>query len=154
MLILAHLAAPATRQNMERRREQKVRVFRNLAGRELDSEDVRRWYRILDWVLDLPRDVERRFQDELNQTEKEREMTRMTGLERLGREDGYKERLLKSLPVILRLKFKTIDPDLQDALNKAELTTLERVLERVETLDTLDKVREVLTSPPPQTNGT
>src|SRR5207253_1152369 len=59
LVVLAHLQAQATRHDDEARRAEKVRLLKGLYGHNFDAEDMRQRVRFVDWLLDLPRELER-----------------------------------------------------------------------------------------------
>jgi hypothetical protein len=74
VFVLAHLQALATRHDEEGRAAGKVRLMLNLARRKLDGDDCREWLRLVDWLLELPRErnaaVWRRVREALRDKEK------------------------------------------------------------------------------------
>src|SRR5262249_17781200 len=55
LFVAAHLEALATREDADRRQQAKVRLLGNLIARRLDAGEARRWQRLIDWLLRLPR---------------------------------------------------------------------------------------------------
>jgi len=66
-VVLAHLGALDTRKDPKARRRYKVQVVKGLYQRGWTPEDVRQLFRVIDWLLDLPAELEDRFQEELFQ---------------------------------------------------------------------------------------
>lgn len=58
--------------------------------RNLGKDDVRELFRLLDWMLVLPDDLEERFREEIYQYEKEKSMPYLSSIERKGLEEGLK----------------------------------------------------------------
>ena len=54
VVVLAHLKTQETGHDDEARRAWKVRLVKGLYERGLDAEDVRRLFRLIDWLMDLP----------------------------------------------------------------------------------------------------
>src|SRR5262245_17399944 len=61
---LAHLKTLQTRGKPDERRAWKFRLVKGLYERGLSAEDVRQLFRIIDWMMDLPRPLEALFQQE------------------------------------------------------------------------------------------
>lgn len=57
VFLLAHLKTLETRGGDEKRAEWKARLAKNFQERELALEDRRQWYRLLDWLMELPTDL-------------------------------------------------------------------------------------------------
>ena len=79
---LAHLQALATRQDPEGRRHYKLQLTKGLYQHGWTAEDVRQLFRVIDWILDLPSELQRGFQEELHAWEEEKRMPYITSVER------------------------------------------------------------------------
>lgn len=90
-LILAHLKAQETRGQPGERWRWKVRLVRGLYDRGLSAEQVRQLFRLIDWMLQLPEDLQQQFREEIHRFEEERRMPYVTSIERLAREEGRRE---------------------------------------------------------------
>ncbi len=58
VVVLAHLKAMETRRSPAERHAWKVRLVKGLYGRGMEPEDVRRLFRFIDWVMELPEPLE------------------------------------------------------------------------------------------------
>src|SRR5262249_1071507 len=87
-LVLAHLQTQATRQDPAARQEWKLRVVKGLFQRGFTSHQIRQLLRLIDWMMDLPRELELEFRNELTRFAEEKNMPYLTGLERLAMEEG------------------------------------------------------------------
>src|SRR5262249_16129402 len=56
-LVLAHLQTQATRQDPAARQEWKLRVVKGLFQRGFTSDQIRQLLRLIDWMMDLPREL-------------------------------------------------------------------------------------------------
>ncbi len=139
-LVLAHLKTQESRQDPEARRWWKVRLVKGLYERGLSAEDVRQLFRLIDWMMDLPKDLQRQFRQELHQYEQEKRMPYVTSVERLAKEEG----LLEGIEACLKLRFGA--PGLQLMPELRELSDVERlraVLHAIETATSLDDLRRL-----------
>jgi len=59
-------------------------------------------FRFIDWVLELPEDLELRFRVELEQLEAERRMRYVTSIERRGIQQGLQQGLQQEASVLLK----------------------------------------------------
>src|SRR5262249_29004474 len=57
-VVLAHLKALETRRDPETRRSWKFRLVRGLYERGFSAEDVRQLFRFIDWLMELPEQVQ------------------------------------------------------------------------------------------------
>ena len=90
-LTAAHLQAQATRRQPQKRAEIKTRLVRGLYRCGLSSARVRELFRLLDWVLALPRELEYTFKRDLARFEEENNMPYVTSIERIAREEAREE---------------------------------------------------------------
>ncbi len=88
LVILAHLTMMQTADDPIDRCRWKLRLLRPLYARGLTAEEVRKLFRVLDWMMQLPRDIELEFRQQLEQWEQENHMPYITSIERLASEKG------------------------------------------------------------------
>ncbi len=103
--------------------------MRQLYGRGYSREDVFELFRLLDWLLTLPEDMERSFRENLSELEQESEMRYVTSIERLSREEGREEGRKEGNQILLSLaeeKFGPLDESVKKTLQAA---SLEQVME-------------------------
>lgn len=134
IIVMAHLKSLETRRDVEARRGWKVRLLKNLYARGMNSEEIRKLLRFIDWLMALPPALEARCREELAQYE-EKGMPYITSFERLGIRDG----LLMGIEAILDLKFGeeglTLLPEIRQLYNHE---TLEVVLRSIKTAGSLE----------------
>jgi hypothetical protein len=151
-VVLAHVKAMETRRNAESRWTWKVRLIKGLYERGLDREEIRRLFRLIDWIMALPKGLDRKFWLEIEKFEEARKMPYITSVERLGMEkgkkegkkEGRKEGLRQGIEIALKTKFgeqgcKVLD-NLRDIDDDA---LLGRILERILTARSLDELRQI-----------
>jgi hypothetical protein len=91
LFVAAHLEALATRKDAEARQRAKVRLLANHFQRKLEEPDGKLLYRLIDWLLLLPREREEQVRTELNRLNPEGTMTYITSFERIGMEKGMEK---------------------------------------------------------------
>jgi hypothetical protein len=142
MVVLAHLKTLETRRSPADRQAWKLRLVKRLYERGMDADDVRQLYRFIDWLMDLPQDLEQRFQQEITAYQQEKRMPFMTGFERVGIQQG----LLKGLEVSLKLKFGDEGLKLMPELREIhDHVLLEKILHAIQTAASPDDLRRVWT---------
>jgi hypothetical protein len=124
-VVLAHLKTRETRADPPSRRAWKFRLIKSLYDRGLDGEQVRLLLKFIDWIMDLPAELEEALSVELIEFEKERKMPYVTSFERIAREKGRAEGEIKgrveakgeTLLQLLTQRFKTAIPaELEDRI--------------------------------------
>ena len=100
-IVLAHLMAQQTRSDPAGRHVGKVRLVRGLYERGLSAKDVRALFRVIDWIMDLPPELEVVFWEDIAAIEKEKQMPFITTPERVGRRAGIR----KGIESLLRVRF-------------------------------------------------
>jgi hypothetical protein len=109
-VVLAHLKTQETRADLPSRRAWKFRLITILYDRGWDGEQVRRLVKFLDWLMELPPELEEEFNVELAAFERERTMPYVTSFERIGREKGRVEAKVEYLLELLAVRFETAIP--------------------------------------------
>jgi hypothetical protein len=95
LITMAHLQTQRTHGAPARRFAAKWRLTRLLYERHWDKQRVLDLYKVIDWLMRLPPELDRALQVRIAQLEKERGMAWISSAERIGREDGLKEGLEK-----------------------------------------------------------
>lgn len=89
ILVLANWAAQDTRGKDRERLGYKLELMRRCIREGFSREDIGELYRFIDWLLELPDDLEREFATEIRRDEGL--MPYVTSFERRGREEGREE---------------------------------------------------------------
>jgi hypothetical protein len=101
LMTLAFLATRKSKTDEELRRRWKLRIVRRLYEQDYTAEDVRRLFRVIDWMMHLEGEQAIIFKTELEQLEAEKAMRYVTSIERIykqeGLEQGLKEGVEKGL---------------------------------------------------------
>jgi hypothetical protein len=108
-VLLAHLRALETRGDPAERGRYKIQLVKGLYEHGWTAEDVRQLFRLIDWLLELPPELQQDFRQELYAFEEGRQMPYVTSIERLakaeGREEGARENCLELIQAGLKDKF-------------------------------------------------
>lgn len=144
-VVLAHLKSRETRDRPEERRTWKLRLVMSLFDRGLTAEEIRQLFRVIDWLLELPRELERQFQEEIHRFEEERQMPYVTSIERMAREEGRREGLQQGIEVALELRFGAAGLELLPLVQAEQRVDVLRAVQRaIRTAPTLAEVRVLL----------
>jgi flagellar biosynthesis/type III secretory pathway protein FliH len=124
-VLLAHLAAQETRQDVRGRQGAKLALVRRLYERGYDRERVLSPFRFIDWLLALPRAAEQEVRVAIAQLEEERRMPYITSIERLaaeegrqeGREEGRAEEARRAVLRVVGRRFGAVPSGLEERLS-------------------------------------
>ena len=164
-VVLAHLKTVETRHEPAQRRDWKIRLVKSLFDRGLSAEEIRQLFRLIDWLMDLPREFEEEFQEQIHRFEEERQMPYVTAIERMalekgrlegiqeGRQEGHQEGrregevsgLHEGIELALELKFGADGLALMPLVREVErLDLLRTIRQTLRTAETLESVRTLL----------
>ncbi len=101
----AHLETMASRGDVQRRQDAKYRVLANLLRRDLNAQEFRHWYRLIDWIMKLPEEANRAVWLRLEELKEPKAMSHVTFAEIYGHEKGFREGRWESLREALEIKF-------------------------------------------------
>jgi hypothetical protein len=142
-VVLAQLNVLETQGRPGERWQWKVRLVKGLYDRGLTAQQVRELFRLLDWMVQSPEQLEQHFHEEIGRFEEERRMPYVTSIERLalekGRQQGQREELLEGITKALETRFgaagKRLVPKVRALTALDKLRALRRVAWTAETLD-------------------
>jgi hypothetical protein len=104
-----------------------------LYDRGLDRQDILNLYKFIDWLMLLPKGLEKTLWNELKIFEEERKVTYVTTGERIGFEQGMQQGVQQGvqqgeLTIVLRLLTRRVGgiaPDIEAQIRTLSLTQLE-----------------------------
>jgi hypothetical protein len=115
LVVMAHLKTRATRGDAAERLRWKVELVRQLYGRGYRREDVLELFRLIDWLLALPEEMEKSFRQRVDNLEQESKMKYVTSIERLSRQEGRQEVVLS----LIEERFGPLDERLRKTVEQA-----------------------------------
>ncbi|MFW5893545.1 MAG: Rpn family recombination-promoting nuclease/putative transposase [Verrucomicrobiota bacterium] len=116
-VVMTHTKATETKDDPHGRKLWKMRLTRNMYERGFEKQTILDIFRIIDWMMTLPPEIEKQFENELQTFEKERKMPYLTAIERNAIEKGKKQGIEQG-----------IEQGLQRGLQRGECKTLLRIL--------------------------
>jgi hypothetical protein len=145
-VVMAHLKMQETKQDKPTRKIWKLRLIRQLYESGYNKIDVVNLFRFIDWLLKLPKALDREFWQELKTYEEERKMPYITSVERIGYERGQKagrtmgreEGQRSLITVLLNQKFGDISPTTTDRLDQLSAKQLESLAIALLNFTTID----------------
>jgi hypothetical protein len=168
LIVLAHLQCQQTRHDDAGRYAWKVRLMKGLLDRGLEPEMIRQLLRLIDWLLNLPPELEQLCRQEVHEYAQEKKMPYVSSFERLareegreegrvegwqegrqeGRQEGVREGLLEAIAACLRREFGTegaaLLPDLRQISDLQQLRDIGRAVWEDKSLE---KVRRLIGHP-------
>ncbi|HEY9706235.1 MAG TPA: Rpn family recombination-promoting nuclease/putative transposase [Allocoleopsis sp.] len=145
IVILAHLQTKITRNNSLERLENKVSLVRKLYRRGYTREMILELFRVIDWMMALPKELTTRFDTELNVLEEERRMPYITSVERLAIERGSIATAKESVIELLETRFEIVSPEVRETINQIDdLSALKQLLKKTITVDSLATFMQLL----------
>ena len=91
MVIMTHLKSLETRQDDQGRLAAKLGLMRRLYQRGNDRRDIVNLFRFIDWVIQLPPELNAAFWQGLSEIEEVRSMPYITSVERIGMQRGFEQ---------------------------------------------------------------
>jgi hypothetical protein len=149
VVVLTHLHTLRTRGQPTDRLARKIGLVRGLYECGLEREDVLELFRVIDWMMELPEDLAARFDGEAAAIEKEKEMPYVTHIERRalekGREEGFRNGLVKGMELTLEVKFGVRGKRLMTRVRAInDVATLETLHQALKTAKDLAEFRKLL----------
>ncbi|MDB9411298.1 hypothetical protein [Microcystis aeruginosa] len=101
-------------------------------------EDILNLFKFIDWLMTLPTELEKEFQQELNQYEEEKRMPYITSVERMGMEKGMIQKARESVIDDLEIRFENVPSELVNKISQIQDTSLlKNLLRQAITLDSI-----------------
>ena len=97
LVTAAHLLTRRIRSNPADRYTAKMRLIRILFARGWARQRIPDLFAVIDWLMRLPVDLERKLAEDIRRIEEEHKMQYVTSIERLAREDGREDGLSEGL---------------------------------------------------------
>jgi len=140
VIVRAHLTAQETREDPEARGQTKLGLIRELYERGYEREQILELFRLIDWLLALPREQERAMWREIARIEEEHRMPYITSVERIGLEEGELRGQRTMLLKTVRARFGDVPEVLERRINVADQDILDTFVERMSTVTSLDEL--------------
>jgi hypothetical protein len=143
VIVAAHLTTQETRRDGTGRYEGKLRIAKSLYRRGYGRQDILELFRLIDWMVNLPKAEEDQFLREIQRFEEEKQMPYVTSFERLGHERGVAEGILQKakevILEVLEVRFGEVPTEISQKINSIEdpevLKTLHREAIAIESVE-------------------
>ena len=151
VVVLADRMTREMRHDAANRKAWKVRIIKGLYRQKWPKDDIVQLFLVIDWLMALPVEFEKAFEQELAEIEEEFQVRYVSSVERIGfergeekgREEGREEGLLEGIALLLDAKFGAAGmkllPKAQALHGLKEIRKFSRFLKKA---DSLAEVRE------------
>jgi hypothetical protein len=140
IVTVTHILTQQTRKNDNERYEAKQLLVRLLYQRKWDKQRVIDLFRVIDWMMKLPEELEQKLWHEIETIEENEKMQYVTSVERMAIAKGVVQGESKMLRKLLEHRFGDLPAWVSDKLASADEQDLERWGQAVLTEPTLDAV--------------
>ena len=128
-------------------------MVKGLYEQGFSREDILELFRFIDWLMALPEEMERCFDEEITHYEEEKQMSYITSVERIGIQKGIQQgiqqgRLQNAQEAVLdalEARFATVPSSIAGAIHAVEdLSLLKQFLKQAITVDSLKEFEQRL----------
>jgi septum formation topological specificity factor MinE len=148
VIVMAHLTTQQTRKDPQGRYQGKLRIAKSLYQRGYGRQDILELLRLIEWMMTLPEDLDRNFQQELIRFEEESRMPYILSFERRAlraRQEGILQQLREDILEVLQIRFENMPNSLEEAINQIEDdTVLKTLLRQAITISSLEEFQQVI----------
>ncbi|WP_159785766.1 transposase [Sodalinema gerasimenkoae] len=149
VMVMAHLKTQATRQQPDQRLQWKLEVTKSLYRRGYSRQNILELFRLVNWIMTLPEELELSFNTEIAAFEEEEKMPYITPLERFAQEAGVSAGVLtrgrEDILDILETRFGPVPSSLSDRINAIDdATYLKTLLIQAVTLPSLEDFEQAI----------
>ena len=134
-VILAHLKAQKTQGDPADRKAWKIRVVRGLFEQGFSRKDVRKLFRLVDWLMVLPEPLSDSFQEDIAKIEEENRMPFITSTERVWLRRGLREGIQSGLESRFGTEGLKLMPEIENIHYEDQLRAILKALNSAMSLE-------------------
>lgn len=148
MVVMAHLKSLETRRDGEQRLAAKLWLIRRLYRRGYSEQDIINLFGFIDWVMQLPEGLDKRFWQEVNEMEEAENMPYITSVERIGIQKGIEQGMQQGMQQGARIELQAgIELGLELRFGAAGLGLLPEI-SKIQDIELLRTLRSALRTAP------
>jgi hypothetical protein len=149
VLVMAHLKTKATTGNFLAREQWKWQLVRGLYERGYTRDRLIQLFRLIDWMMVLPEDLQNQFEDQLEHYQEERKMPVLSRMELRGLEKGLEKGKLmtarESVIEVLETRFEDVPQNLKEMITQLEgVPRLKQLMKEAITIASLAEFQQLL----------
>jgi hypothetical protein len=145
VIVAAHLTTQETRRDKAKRYEGKLKIAKSLYRRGYTRSDILELFRLIDWMVNLPKATEQQFLSEIQRFEAENQMPYITSVERLARQEGIIQKGREVILEVLEVRFGEVPPQIVQKVNFIEdPATLKTLLREAIAIGAIEQFAEYL----------
>ncbi|MFH0725937.1 MAG: cytosolic protein [Pseudomonadota bacterium] len=150
--VMAHLKTRETRKDLNQRKTWKLLLIKTLYEKGYPKADILNLFRFIDWMMNLPDNMEKAFWEEVQQYEEDKHMPYVTSVEKIGYQrgvlsgklEGRLEGLREGIALALQIKFGShvlrLIPRLQAIGDYTRLETIKEVLKTAKDIKEIESL--------------
>ncbi len=120
-------------------------MVRGLYDRGYDREDIIKLFRLLDWMMSLPEQLQRRFEVKLTSYQEERQMPVLSRMEHRGMQAGILQTARESVLEVLDVRFEVVPTEVIEAVKQIEdPSVLKQLLRQAISITSIEEFQQVL----------
>lgn len=149
IIVMAHLKTKATTGNPQQRKQWKWNLVRRLFERGYDREDVLQLFRLVDWMMALPQELQGEFRQELTRYQEENQMPLLSRIELMAKEEGRQEGIVQtarqSAIAVLETRFQEVPAEVITGINNIDdVVRLQQLLRLAVTVTSVTEFQQIL----------
>ncbi|NER52228.1 MAG: hypothetical protein F6J92_37420 [Symploca sp. SIO1A3] len=146
---MAHLTTLMTQGKPQRRQQRKWELVRRLLEKGYHQEDIRKLFRLLDWMMTLPEELQLSFEEQLSRYQQERRMPLLSHMEIRGMQRGIKQGTLQnareSVLEVLTVRFEVVPQEVIEPINEIEdASVLKQLLREAIAISSMVEFQQLL----------
>ncbi len=130
VIVQAHLQTQQTRSQVEVRYQEKLRIAKSLYQRGYTRPEILELFRLIDWMMTLPPEIEQGFRQEIQRYEEENQMLTVFTIESMAREEGMIQKAQEDIIEVLEIRFEGVAESLIKLIKSIEELEPLRILHR------------------------
>jgi hypothetical protein len=145
IVIMAYLKTQETRYDGEERKAWKLNLIRRLYNQGYQRQDILTLFRLIDWLMYLPDELDQAFWQEVEQYEQEGKMPYITSVERIGMRRGILQNSREAVLEVLEVRFTAVPEAIATAVNAIEdVATLKLLHKQSIAIPSLEAFQQLL----------